>query len=121
MYSAIAGAVMWWSRYSICGSECGGALLIPAFSGPEMSISRRGISASLLRRRHQLRWISTDASGVACLCMREAEIVAHRLQPGDRRVWIILRADNKGSRNAEHCIGIDVLVVTEIQRGDQLP
>src|SRR5215831_6007956 len=44
MYSAIAGAVWWWSTYSIFGSACGGSLLIPTFSGEEMSIRRRGMT-----------------------------------------------------------------------------
>ena len=41
--AAICGAVWWWSRYSISGSMWGGSLRMPAFSGTEMSMKRRGI------------------------------------------------------------------------------
>ena len=60
MYSAIAGAVMWWSMYSIFGSECGGSLLIPAFSGTEMSIRRRGMP--YLHSPYSAAFISFDGS-----------------------------------------------------------
>src|SRR5690348_15411660 len=101
MYSAIAGAVMWWSMYSIFGSECGGSLLIPAFSATEMSISRRGIRRTSvpswpdlirpsLRGLHQLRRIGADAAGVTFLGVRQAEVVAHRPQSRDRRFRIVL-------------------------------
>src|SRR6188472_1719539 len=120
MYSAMAGAVMWWSRYSICGSMCGGSLLIPAFSGDEISIRRRGISAlPLFRRLHQLRRIGTHASGVAGLRVRQSEIVAHRLQPGDRRGGIVLRLHHQRAGHAEHRIAVDVLIVAEVERRDQ--
>src|SRR5579872_2798046 len=111
---------MWWSMYSIFGSECGGSLLIPAFSGTEISIKRRGMMPPpLFRRLHQLRWISADATGIAWLCVRQTEIVVHRLQAGDWRGRIVLRIDHQRTRYAKHGIRIDMLVVAEVQRGDQ--
>src|ERR1700733_3772260 len=130
MYSAIAGAVMWWSMYSIFGSECGGSLLIPAFSATEMSISRRGIKRAsipswprltrpLLRGLHQLRRIGADAPSVAFLGTREAEVITDRLQSRERRLRIILRANHQRTRHPEHGIGVDMFVVAEVERGDQ--
>src|SRR4051794_7118030 len=117
--------------YSIFGSECGGSLLIPAFNATEMSIRRRGMprtslplwpgwSRPLLGGLHQLRRIGADAAGVAFLCVRQAEVVAHRLQARDRRRRIVLRTHHQRTGHAEHGIGIDMLIVAEVERGDQL-
>src|SRR5690348_8662729 len=118
---------------------CGGSLLIPAISGEEMSTRRCGIThaptASLTEQYrwrwparwpamtwepsfgglHQLRRIGADAAGIAGLGTREAEIVAHSLQSGDRRARIILCVHNQRAGHAEHCVGVNVLVVGEIQ------
>ena len=82
--------------------------------------ARHRASSTYSAGLHQLRRIGADAAGVAGLRMRQAEVVAHRLQARDRRCRIVLRTHHQRTGHAEHRIGIDMLVVAEVERGDQL-